>query len=187
VRATHPAVIDELTPTPLALGEVQRCLQALLAEGVCIRDLVRIFEAMSLRARAGTDPDGLVEAVRGALGPAIAASHAVGGELHVLTFDPQLEQRLLESLRPGEGGGQLLLDPWFAERLATEALRVAQQAEERGVMPVLVCAQPLRRAVRRLVEPGAPQLAVLAYPELGGHLRLTTAGVVDLAETVTAA
>ncbi|MDU0313407.1 flagellar biosynthesis protein FlhA [Phycicoccus sp. M110.8] len=187
VRATHPAVIDELTPTPLALGEVQRCLQALLAEGVCIRDLVRIFEAMSLRARATTDPDSLVEVVRGALGPAIAASHAVGGELHVLTFDPQLEQRLLESLRAGEGGGQLLLDPWFAERLATEALRVSQVAEERGVLPVLVCAQPLRRAVRRLVEPGAPQLAVLAYPELGGNLRLTPAGVVDLAETVTAA
>ncbi len=26
----------------------------------------------------------------------------------------------------------------------------------------------------------APQLAVLAYQELGGHLRLTTAGVVDI-------
>ncbi len=186
VRATHPAVVEELTPSPLSLGEVQRCLQGLLAERVCIRDLVRIFEALSMRGRVSTDPDGLVEAARLALGPAIASSHAVGGELQVLTFDPQLEQRLLESLRSGESGSQLFLDPYFAERLATETMRVSQVAEQRGIQPVLVCAQPLRRAVRRLVEPAAPQLAVLAYSELGGHLRLVTAGVVELTESAVA-
>ncbi len=186
VRSTHPAVVEELTPTPLTLGEVQRCLQGLLSEGVCIRDLVRIFEALSLRARVSTDPDGLVEAARLALGPAIASSHAVGGELHVLTFEPRLEQRLLESLRGGEGGGHLLVDPYFAERLATQTARVSREVEDRGVQPVLVCAQPLRRAVRRLVETSVPQLAVLAYSELGGHLRLATAGTVDVAETAVA-
>ncbi len=181
VRASHPQVVDELTPNPLSLGEVQRCLKGLLAEGVNIRDLVRIFEAISLRARISTDPDGLVEAARLALGPAIAASHAAAGDLHVLTFEPRLEQRLLESLRTGEGGAQLLLDPYFAERLATEAARVSRSVEETGVQPVLVCAQPLRRAVRRLIEASVPQLAVLAYQELGGNLRLSTAGVVDVA------
>lgn len=181
VRSTHPQVIEELTPNPLALGEIQRVLKGLLVEGVGIRDLVRIFEAISLRARVTTDPDQLVEAARLALGPAIAASHASNGDLHVLTFEPRLEQKLLESLRSGDGGPQLLLDPYFADRLATEAARVSRTVEEGGVQPVLVCAQPLRRAVRRLVEGAAPQLPVLAYPELGGHLRLTTAGVVDVA------
>ncbi len=187
VRATHPAVVEELTPSPLTLGEVQRTLQGLLAEGVCIRDLVRIFEAMSARARISTDTDGLVEAARVALGPAIASAHAVGGELSVLTFEPRLEQRLLESLRAGDAGGHLLLDPYFAERLATETARVSRTVEDRGTQPVLVCAQPLRRAVRRLIETTAPQLAVLAYSELGGHLRLSTAGTVDVAETAAVA
>jgi flagellar biosynthesis protein FlhA len=59
---------------------------------------------------------------------------------------------------------------------------VARLAEDRGIMPVLVCAQPLRRPVRRLVETGAPHLAVMAYSELGSHLRLTTAGTVEVAE-----
>lgn len=182
VRSTHPGVVEELTPTPLALGEVQRVLRGLLAEGVAIRDLVRIFEAVSLRARSSTDPDALVEAARLALGPAIAASHASNGELSVLTFDPKLEQRLLESLRAGEVGSQLLLDPYIAERLASEAARVSREAENTGVQPVLVCAQPLRRPVRRLLETTAPQLAVLAYQELGGHLRLKPIGVVDVTE-----
>ena len=180
VKATHPVVVEELTPAPLTLGEIQRCLQSLLTERVCIRDLVRIFEAMSTRARASVDPDGLVEAARGALGPAISADHAVDGRLPVLTFDPLLEQTLLESLRTGDSGGFLMLDPMYAERLALEAARVAEQVEQTGDHPVLVCAQPLRLPVRRLVESAATRLPVLSYAELGGQLSIIPVGVVNV-------
>ncbi|MBK8436436.1 MAG: flagellar biosynthesis protein FlhA [Austwickia sp.] len=186
VRQTHPAVVEELTPSPLSLGEVQRVLQGLLAERVCIRDLVRIFEALSMRARGGADPDGLLESARGALGPAIASNHAVDGRLSVITFDPLLEQRLLENLRAGDSGSYLLLDPLMAERIAVEAARVAQTAESSGQPPVLVCAQPLRLPIRRLLESTTPRTPVLSYAELGGQLTLVTSGVVNVAE-VTAA
>ncbi len=186
VRQSHPVVVDELTPTPLSLGEVQRTLQGLLSERVCIRDLVRIFEAMSMRAKTSPDAEGLVEAARSALGPAIAASHAVDGRLSVITFEPLLEQRLLESLRPSDAGAYLMIDPLFAERLALEAAQVAQSAEAVGDPPVLVCAQPLRLAVRRLLEQAAPRTPVLSYAELGGQLTLVTSGVVNVSE-VTAA
>jgi len=179
-KATHPVVVEELTPTPLTLGEIQRCLQSLLAERVCIRDLVRIFEAMSARARTSVDPDGLVEAARGALGPAISADHASDGRLPVLTFDPLLEQTLLEALRTGESGSFLMLDPMYAERLAVEAARLAEQAEQTGDHPVLVCAQPLRLPVRRLVESASPRLPVLSYAELGGQLNIVPVGVVNV-------
>ncbi len=181
VKATHPVVVEELTPAPLSLGEVQRALQSLLAENVCIRDLVRIFEAMSARARASTDPDGLVEAARSALGPAISAAHAVNGRLPVITFDPLMEQSLLESLRTGDAGSFLLLDPGFAERLAIEAARLAEEAEQLGERPVLVCAQPLRLPVRRLVESAAPNLPVLSYSELGSQLSIHPLGAVNVA------
>ena len=180
-KSSHPVVVEELTPNPLSLGEVQRCLQSLLAEGVCIRDLVRIFEAMSSRARTSTDPDGLLEAARGALGPAISAAHAVAGRLPVITFDPLMEQTLLESLRTGDSGAFLLLDPEYAERLAVEAARVAEGAEQTGDRPVLVCAQPLRLPVRRLVESAAPSLPVLSYSELGSQLSIHPVGAVDVA------
>jgi flagellar biosynthesis protein FlhA len=72
VRRTHPIVVEELTPTLLTLGEIQRVLHGLLEENVSIRDLVRIFEALSVRAKTSTDVDGLVEAARAALGSAIS-------------------------------------------------------------------------------------------------------------------
>src|SRR3954451_23555112 len=96
VRRTHPIVVEELTPTLLTLGEVQRVLHALLDEGVSIRDLVRIFEALSVRAKTSTDLDGLVEAARAALGSAISHPYVTPDErLHVFTLDPSFEQRLL--------------------------------------------------------------------------------------------
>ncbi len=182
VKQTSPAVVEELTPQPLTLGEVQRTLQLLLDERVCIRDLVRIFEAMSMRARVAHDPESLVEAARSALGPAIATSHSVDGRLSVIAFDPLMEQRMLESLRAGDQGSFLMLEPLSAERLATEVARYAHTAEASGEPAVLVCAQPLRAAVRRLVETAAPRLAVLSYSELGGQLTLNTAGVVNVPE-----
>ena len=186
VKQNHPVVIDELTPQPLSLGEIQRVLQALLDERVCIRDLVRIFEAMSMRAKISLDADGLVESARGELGAAIATAHAVEGRLPVITFDPMLEQRLLECLRAGDTGTFLMLDPVLSEHLAMEAGRLAAESEAGGEPAVLVCAQPLRLPVRRLVEATSPRLPVLSYAELGGQLTLVTAGVVNVQE-VTAA
>jgi flagellar biosynthesis protein FlhA len=187
VKASHPAVVDELTPSLLNLGDIQRVLQALLSERVSIRDLVRIFEALSQRARVSTDPDGLVEASRAVLGGAISAAYAIDGRLPVITFDPLLEQSLLENLRGGDSGTFLAIDPQLAETVALQVQSTAERAEQRGEQPVLVCAQPLRPAVRKLVKQVAPSLPVLSYGELGSSLRLVTIGVVDVSTAAAAA
>jgi flagellar biosynthesis protein FlhA len=178
VKRTHPSVVEELTPSQLSVGEVQRVLQALLAEQVPIRDLVRIFEAMSLRAKSGTDVDGLVAAVRTVLGPAICATHLQDGRLAVLTFDPVLEQSLLEAVRQSEQGWFLLLDGARVEAIVTDAVRATEAAERSGRSPVLVCSPQLRAAVRRLIAPTVPRLAVLSYNEVPTGLTIDAMGVI---------
>ncbi|MEW6477627.1 MAG: flagellar biosynthesis protein FlhA [Actinomycetota bacterium] len=180
VRATDPVVADEFGTAGLSLAEVQRVLQLLLDEVVPIRDLVRILEVLSERARVTKDPEVLTEAVRGALGPSISAGHAADGKLPVLTLDPMLEHALMESLRPGEAGSYLALDPEVAERLLTQVGAVATAAEQQGRQPVLVCAAPIRPALRRLVRNVNPGLAVLSYLEIGRQLELESMGVVSL-------
>ena len=156
-------------------------LQELLDEGVAVRDLVRICEALTARAPATRDPEMLAEAARGALGPAISAAYAVDNRLPVITFDPITEQALLEQLRPTESGVVLALDPNVAELLATVIAREAEAAEQRGDMPVLVCSPRLRLPLRKLVNISAPRLPVLSYQELGPQLELDTVGMVNLA------
>jgi flagellar biosynthesis protein FlhA len=183
VRATDPAVVEELTPALLGVGEIQRVLQGLLAEGVPVRDLVRIFEAISERARVTKDPDALTEAARAVLGPAISSSFALQGRLAALTFDPLVEHALLEALRHGENGAFLALEPHQIESLAFQVAQQAEAAEQRGEQPVLLCSAALRPAIRRLVHGAAPRLAVLSYAELGPNLVVETIGVVNLAST----
>nr|WP_296073782.1 flagellar biosynthesis protein FlhA [uncultured Actinoplanes sp.] len=180
VKRTHPVVVEELTPSLLSLGQIQKVLQGLLDEGVPIRDLVRIFEALSLRAKVSVDPDGLIEAARSALGPAIAAQYATGGRLTVITLDPMLEQQLLESLRPSETGAFMAIDGMRAEAIVSEAARLAETAEQQGLSPVLACSPQLRLPLMRLLRAGSRRVQVLSYGEISGSTaQIETIGVVN--------
>ncbi len=181
VKASDPVVVEELNSAQVSLAEIQRVLRDLLDEGVAIRNLSRIFEVLSERARTTKEPEALVEAVRQTLGPAVSAAYAVDGRLPVITIDPLVEHSLLEALRTGDSGSFLAIDPERAERLAVEVADRANHAEQRGDSPVLLCSAQLRPAIRRLVRTTAPRLPVLSYAELGPQLTLDTIGVVSLA------
>ncbi len=179
VKQVNPSVVEELIPGIMSLGEVQRVLQGLLSEGVAIRDLSRIYEALTLRAKVSADPEGLVEAARRELGPAITASHARNNVLRVITLDPVLEHSLLEGLRPGEGGTQLSIDVPRAEAMLVSYQQVRAQSEGRGEHPVLVCAPAIRPALHRLVAGQVGPATVLSYTEVtGSGIQIETVGVV---------
>jgi flagellar biosynthesis protein FlhA len=179
VKRTHPVVVEELTPVALSLGEVQRVLQSLLDEGVSVRDLVRIYEALSLRATVTKDLDSLVDAARQALGPAIVAPYVADGTVHVMSLDPQLEQRMLEDLRPTEQGMVIALDPELGQSVLHQVSGLLASAENGGHHPVLVCSPQIRSAVRRLLRPSLHQLPVLSYQELVGAATVRSVGVVS--------
>ena len=143
-----------------------------------IRDLVRIFEALSMRAARTKEMDHLVEAARQALGPAVVAPYLVDKALHVFTFEPQLEQRILETLRPSDMGGVIALDPETSHAVLTRLAQLAADLENRNIRPVLVCAPQIRAAVHRLVHPLVPRLAVLSYQELTGAEQIRSEGVI---------
>ncbi|MCR2824540.1 flagellar biosynthesis protein FlhA [Microbacterium sp. zg.Y909] len=178
LRQVSPAAVEELTPALLSLAEIQRVLQGLLAERVAINDLVRIYEALALRAKTTTEPEALIEAARAALGPAVAARFAESGRLRIVMINPLLEQAMLEALRPGEDGVQIAFDPHRLEAVI-ESTRAAVASAGAGPEPVLVCAPSLRPAVRRLVSAQTDGLPVLSYSEAtAGGFTIDTVGVV---------
>ncbi|KSW29484.1 flagellar biosynthesis protein FlhA [Cellulomonas sp. B6] len=179
VKQVNPSVVEELVPALLSLGEVQRVLQGLLVEQVPIRDLSRIYEALTLRARVSTDPEGLVEAARSALGPALAQPYVQEGALRVLTLEPVLEHQLAENLRPGDQGSQLLVDPQRLDALLAQLRAAVARAEAEGRGVVLACSPAIRPALRRLVALADPRLPVLSYSEVtAAGVQVDTAGVV---------
>jgi flagellar biosynthesis protein FlhA len=187
VKQVNPSVVEELVPGMLSLGEVQRVLQGLLAEEVPIRDLGRIYEALTLRAKVSTDPEILVEAARAALGPALAAQYVQDDVLRVISLDPLFEQQLVESLRPSDAGVQIVTDPARLEAMLERLRSTVAEAEATGRTVVLVCAPALRPALRKVVLLGLDRLAVLSYPEVTGvGVRIETVGTVSGAHAIAA-
>ena len=187
VKEVNPAAVDELVPGLLSLAEVQRVLQGLLGEQIPINDLPRIYESLCLRAKVSSDPEGLIEAARAALGPALVANHLDGQTLRVIMIDPLLEQSLLEGLRPSEHGTQILLGAMSLDAILASVREVVNSVESQGLRAVLVCAPALRPAIRRLVSAQSGGLPVLSYQEVtSANVKIETMGVIRVTESISA-
>lgn len=181
VREQQANLVDELVPKVLSLGDVQRVLQALTKERVPIRNIDAILEVLADNGTKTREPDALTEHVRERLAPVICQQCVDGkGELHVLTFDPQVEQTLSSAVRAVDDKATLVIEPKFAEQVLRKLAEEADRMSRGNVRPVLLCAPTLRRHVRRFTERMMPQLTVLSLNEITGHVNLRAYGVVKV-------
>ena len=179
LKESNAAVVDEVVPEVLSLGEIQRVLQSLLSEGVCVRDLGTIVEAIGDKARVTRDPSVLAEYARQALGRAITAPHLDSQQrLRAITLDPMIEQEFATSITQTADGEHLAMDPSRAEAVVGALRTHVEQGAARGARPVLLCSARVRRHLRRLVAQAIPQLAVCSYNEISPGISVETIGVV---------
>ena len=159
-----PKLIEDLVPTPLPLGTVQRVLQNLLEEGVHIRDMRTIIEVLTEHGAHTQHVETLAAAVRAALGRAIIQDiYQNAMELHVIALDPALEHLLLQATTTEGGAG---FEPTLAEKLLTQTGRVVQEQENKGLPPVLLVPAALRTLLSRFLRRIAPQLKVISHAEI---------------------
>ena len=180
LKEHNAAVVDEVVPDVLSLGEIQRVLQALLREGVSIRDLGVIVEAIGDKARLTRDPALLAEYARQALGRQITAPFlGPDRKLRGIALDPMIEQEVSESITATSDGEFLAMEPSRAQALVTLLRDRADTAATLGARPVLLCSARVRRHLRRLAEQSIPHLAVCSYNEIAPGIRVETVGVVE--------
>ena len=180
LKGSNPVVLEEMAAANVTLGDVQGVLRGLLDEGIPVRDLVRIVESMTEQARTQQkDADSLLESARIALGSTIGSLFAVNGTIPIITMAPSLEQGLIASIRTGDRGRTLGIEAAVAESLVRQVAKLTQEAESRGVTPVLLCATRLRLALRRLLKPSLPRLAIVGAGEIGAAMSLDTVGSVS--------
>ncbi|HZJ76148.1 MAG TPA: flagellar biosynthesis protein FlhA, partial [Oscillospiraceae bacterium] len=111
VKENHPALVEELVPAQMSIGEIQKVLYNLLKEGVSIRDMVTILETLADHCNITRDTDMLTEYVRQALGRAITKQFISGQPAKVVTVDQQLEQKIMESIQQTDKGSYIAMEP----------------------------------------------------------------------------
>ena len=183
LKTTHPTVVNELIPAQLNVGQVQRILQNLLAEGISIRNLASILEKVSDFAGVTKNPDELSEHARRALGPQIVKPYQDDrGVLKAITLDPRLEQEIAKGVRQSQTEIALLLDPRLARHLVENLSKMIQSLLASGQAPVVLCGPHIRLAFRRFFEATFSDLTVLSYSEVPSRVDIQSAGTLVVPE-----
>jgi flagellar biosynthesis protein FlhA len=183
LKQTHPAVVNELIPGQLSVGQVQRILQNLLAEGISIRNLAGILEKVGDYASITKNPDELSEHARRALGAQLTKPYqAENGSVRAITIDPKLEAQLAQGVRQSASEVALIVEPRLARHVMDSLSRVVQQMLAAGQQPVVLCAPQLRLAFRRFFENTFADLAVLSYAEIPPRVQVQNAAVIPAIE-----
>jgi flagellar biosynthesis protein FlhA len=180
VRQISPGVADEVDGKALTVQEVQEVLRQLLEEGVPIRNLTRIIEAISTRAASNRRMDSLVEAARLSVAPMICETSAQHGVLNALSMEPRLAQNLLSRSREVDGVPVIAMDAATADALFVATQEAVTSAEHAGHQPVIVVPNPLRSQIRRLIAAGRPDLRVLSYAELSPTMPVNPVGEISI-------
>ncbi|AGB40646.1 flagellar biosynthesis protein FlhA [Halobacteroides halobius DSM 5150] len=182
VKEDYPAVVDELIPDLLSIGQVQKVLQNLLKERVSVRDLVSILEVLADQAHNTQDTDILTEYVRqDALSRQISKKYKdEQGNLHVLTLDSQVEETISNSIEQTEQGSYIALDPNLAQQIYNSLAQMVEQMVNQGYDPIVLTSPILRFHFKELTEQVVPNLTVLSFNELESDVNVQNLGAVTI-------
>ena len=181
VKEANETLVSELVPKLLNVGEIQKVLQNLLAEGISIRDLVTIFETLADYAPTTHDTDVLTEYVRQSLKRAISNQYFNNNETtSVVTLDPNVEQVIMDAVKQTEQGAYLALDADYTNRLMTSLREETDKLEELGRTPIIITSPIVRMYLKKLTQEQFRNLHVLSYNEIDSDVELQSVGMVTV-------
>ena len=180
LKKTNKALVEEVVPDLLTVGEVQKVLQNLLAERISIRDMETIFEVLSDYARATKDTEILTEYVRHAMARQITQANVQNGQLPCVTLDPALENRIAGGVQRTDRGSYVSLDPDSMKKLIDSLNNELQKLTNMGYQPIVLTSPAVRLYFRKLVERSVPGIIVLSQAEIEQNVEIQILGVVKI-------
>nr|WP_295970425.1 flagellar biosynthesis protein FlhA [uncultured Bacillus sp.] len=181
LKEGYPILVEEVTPNPLSVGEVQKVLAKLLKENVSIRNLPVIFETLADFGKATSDTDLLAEYARQALARQITNQYSQPNEsLKVVTVSGKVEKIIADGIQQTEHGSYLAIDPAVSQKILEAVASQVDQLSLMGTTPIILCSPAVRMYIRQLTERYFPQIPILSYNELEANVEVQSVGVVNV-------
>ncbi|MCY9665256.1 flagellar biosynthesis protein FlhA [Paenibacillus alginolyticus] len=181
VRESYPALVDDLIPSVLSVGDVQKVLAKLLREKISVRDLVTILETLADYGSYTKDPEILTEYVRQSLSRQITQQFtSLGDSLKVITVGPSVEKKIADSVQQSDQGSYLALDPSSSQIIYHRVSEQVSKLIQSGQQPVILTSPTIRMYLRQLLERTLQDIPVLSYSELEPSVEIQSMGVVNL-------
>ena len=183
LKDLYPALVEEVTPKPVSALTLTEILQRLVEEGVSIRDLKSIFQALAKWGHIDQEVAALTEHVRASLKEKICFQLAGGKTiLYVYQLDPEIAEMFRTSLRHGASGPYLAMDPAMIQQVVEAANAQFGQLPATAQKPVILCDGDIRRYVRRLLEYSFPDISVISYDQLSPQVTANPLGMIALVQ-----
>ena len=181
MREAYPALVEELIPSVMTIGDVQKVLAKLLKEKISIRDLVSIFETLADHGLYSKDTDILTEYARQALSRQITQQYSTGGNsMRVITVSPALEKKIAEAVQQSEHGSYLAMDPIATQQICNKVSEQVNRQIQSGHQPVVLASPTIRMYLRQMIERVMGDIPVLSYSELEPSIEVQSIGTVSL-------
>ncbi len=183
VKKETPAVVEELVPGQLSVGDLQKILQNLLKEHIPIRDLESILESVADHVRETKDVQLLTEFARKSLARSITKLHqAADGKVYALTLDPKFEKTIMDSVQAAESGTVTALDPRLLQRMFKSLSAGIEKMAGASRQPLVLCSPNVRPYFKKIVERFIPHLTVLSFSELLPRTDIQSMGTIEAGE-----
>ncbi|PIS29416.1 EscV/YscV/HrcV family type III secretion system export apparatus protein [Candidatus Saganbacteria bacterium CG08_land_8_20_14_0_20_45_16] len=180
VKNNNAAIVRELIPDLLSLGQVHKVMQLLVRERVSIRDLSTILEKLADYAHLSRDINVLAEYVRQSLARQICDKYTnKDGVITVVTIDPALEETLIGSIHQSEYGSFLAADPNVGEKILVQISGHLRNFRRMKLSPVILCSPRLRPHFKRFIERSFPDTSVLSYNEIVPQVKVQSIGMIS--------
>lgn len=181
LKETYPILVEEVTPDPLSVGDVQKVLAKLLRENVSVRNLPVIFETLADFGKMTNDTELLGEYARQALATQLTKQYAQEHHLKVVTVSGKVEKMIAESIQQTEHGSYLSLDPDSQQVIFKSVTEKVEQLSLQEETPIILCSPAVRMYLKQLLDRFIPNVVVLSYNELEPNIEIQSVGVVNVA------
>ncbi|SIS37594.1 flagellar biosynthesis protein FlhA [Salimicrobium flavidum] len=181
LKESYPILVEEVTPEPLHVGDVQKVLAKLLRENVSVKNLPVIFETLADFAKMTNDTDLLGEYARQSLAVQITNQYKKeDGTIKVVTISGQVEKLIADHVQQTEHGSFLALDPEKQQMITQRIAQLAEQLSLQEETAIVLCSPAIRMYVKQLLDRFLPQVVVLSYNEIDPSVEVQSVGVVNM-------
>lgn len=181
IKEKYSAVVEELIPDLMTIGEIQKILQNLLREKVPIKDIVTILEELADNSRNTRDLELLTEYVRFALARTICNQIVDENKtINVITLSPNIEEIISSNIQKSVQGSFPTVDPETTTKILTSIRNTVDSVYFYNNQPVILVSPNIRAVFRKLIEMVFPHIMVISLNEVPNDVQINSEGVVSI-------
>lgn len=174
---SYKKLLNDIVPTQLNVGGIQRILQNLISERVSIRDLPSILEGIAEGSAYSRNLSLVTEHVRARLMRQITFSNLDDqSTLPIVVLTPEWEERISNALIGDMDNRQLALAPSDMQEFISKVRGTFDQLGYRGENPILVTSALIRPFVRSILERARPSTIIMSQTEVHPKVRIRQLG-----------